>query len=58
MSDRTMNFLRAGVCAFIAICCLGLKGLGIAAPDSKFPYAAAGLCAFLTIAYLKRAFDD
>lgn len=56
MSDKSMNILRAVVCAFIAICCFGLKALGIASEEALYPYVAGGFCVFLTIAYLKQAF--
>lgn len=57
MSDKTMNFLRAGVCAFIAICCFFLKHVGIADEDAFWPYLGAVLGTFLTIAYARRALD-
>lgn len=57
MSDRAMNILRSIVFFFIAVCCMGLKSIGIASADAKWPYVGVILGVFLGIAYLKQAFS-
>ena len=50
MSDRAMNFLKAGISGFIGICCLGDT-------QANWPYAAVLICAIVTVAYIKQALD-
>ncbi len=54
MNDQKKNLFRAAFSLFLTLGCLtaGLKGF---AGDSLYPYVGAGFCAFLTIAYLRRA---
>lgn len=55
MSDRTMNFIRAGAGALIGLCCLGAKVFGLT--DASWPYAGVAICAIITVGYLKQALD-
>ena len=55
MSDRAMNFLKAGISGFIGICCLGATVLGDT--QANWPYAAVLICTIVTVAYIKQALD-
>lgn len=56
MSDKAMNFLKAGISATIGLCSLGAKIFGTT--TKNWPYAAAIICAVITIAYVKQALDQ
>lgn len=56
-SERKGLLVRAVATAILAICCIGIKLAG-GAQDASWPYVAGGFCVFLTIAYIKRFFDN